>query len=148
MNYENTYHRGEVYYIFKGLGDGSEMQSGRPGIIVSSDIVNRENTTVNVVFLTTQPKKDCITHVEIRSTNKISTALCEQVQTIDTDKIGNYMCNVTDSELASIELGICLALGIDLGSNDDYKGKAEALEKKLEDTEAFYRKMIDRLCDK
>lgn len=75
--------RGEIFYIERSYGQtGSEQVDGRPAIIVSNDENNRYSGTVEVVYLTTQPKNDLPTHVEIRSSKKPSTALCEQVNSV------------------------------------------------------------------
>lgn len=115
--YERTYKRGEIYYISKGAPNyGSEQEAGRPAIIVSNDVGNTYSPVVEVVYLTTQPKNDMPTHVKIRSCKEISTALCEQITTVYTDRIGSYMCSCTDEEMDLVDQ----ALKISLGLKDDY----------------------------
>lgn len=61
--------RGEIYYINRTdatLQSGSEQYTGRPAIIVSNDKNNEFSTTAEVVYLTTQPKRNLPTHVDIR----------------------------------------------------------------------------------
>ena len=48
--------RGDILYIDKHPVVGSEQQAGRPAIIVSNEKNNRHSSTVEVVYLTTQPK--------------------------------------------------------------------------------------------
>ena len=49
----------EIYYIQSyGNERGSEQRAGRPAIIVSNDKGNQSSSTVEVVYLTTQPKHD------------------------------------------------------------------------------------------
>lgn len=106
--------RGEIYYIERGYCEGSEQQAGRPAIIVSNDINNDTSTIVEIVYLTTQPKKDLPTHVEIRSATRPSTALCEQITTVSSDRIGDYISKCTDREMESLEIAMAISLGIDL----------------------------------
>lgn len=105
--------RGEIYYVDKfGMQTGSEQFSGRPAIIVSNDENNKYSGTVEVVYLTGQPKKDLPTHVTIQSANQISVALCEQIATISKDKIGNYMASCSDFEMVKIDIALQISLGI------------------------------------
>lgn len=51
--------RGEIYYISRGgYNTGSEQQADRPGVIVSNDKNNKNSQTLEVVYLTTQPKNE------------------------------------------------------------------------------------------
>ncbi len=108
--------RGEVWYVEKGYSVGSEQQSGRPAIIVSNDKNNTYSATVEVVYLTTQPKQDLPTHVTIRSLNRISTALCEQITTVSMERLGNYCGTLTDQEMGEIDAAIKTSLGLPAAS--------------------------------
>ena len=72
--------RGQIYYIESNHQEiGSEQRAGRPAVIVSNNKNNENSTTVEVVYMTTQPKNDLPTHVFIRSSLRPSTVLCEQI---------------------------------------------------------------------
>ena len=77
----NDIKRGEMFYISRGGAsyNGSEQHADRPAVVVSNNKNNENSNVVEVVYMTTQPKTDLPTHVTIRSTGRISTALCEQV---------------------------------------------------------------------
>ena len=84
--------RGEIYYISRGgYNTGSEQQADRPGVIVSNDKNNKNSQTLEVVYLTTQPKNELPTHCTIRSTGRVSTVLCEQIHTVAVERIGKYI---------------------------------------------------------
>lgn len=70
--------------------------------------------TVEIVYLTTQPKTDLPTHCTIRSSSRTSTALCEQIQTVSTEQIGEYIGTVTVQEMAAIERCMMTSLGLDV----------------------------------
>lgn len=54
-----SYKRGEIFYIERaGDSYGSEQQAGRPAIVVSNDKNNEYSSTLEVVYLTTQPKTE------------------------------------------------------------------------------------------
>lgn len=109
------YYRGEIYYIAPRDSLGSEQFGGRPGIIVSNDMNNEYSRTVEVVLLTTRDKKPLPTHVKIESAKYPSTALCEQIDTIDKDRIGNYVGSVTAKEQKAIDEALIVSLMLDMG---------------------------------
>ena len=109
-----TIKRGQIYYVARGYTTGCEMWGGRPGIIMSNDQNNRASGTVEVVYLTTRPKKDLPTHVTIRSLERESTALCEQVTSVSGDRLGRCMGEVTEAEMQSLEIAMLISLGIEM----------------------------------
>ena len=133
-----SYERGDVYYIERG-GDavGSEQYSGRPGIIVSNSQNNRNSTTVEVVYTTTSTNKaDLPTHVDITTTPRKSIALCEQIVTVSTERIGNYIGHCTKDEMLAIDVALLKSLGIKV---PDLKSDASAALAKVEEYEKKIR---------
>lgn len=112
--YERAFARGEIFYVCLRPVVVSEMQAGRPAIIVSNDKNNAYSNTVEVVYLTTQAKNDLPTHVTIRSAQRVSTALCEQVHTVDTERISDYIATCTDQEMTAIDAALMISLGIEV----------------------------------
>lgn len=108
--------RGEVYYVESYYSVGSEQRAGRPAIIVSNDKCNESSDVVEVIYLTTQPKKDLPTHVTIRSLGRESTALCEQVTSVSVDRLGDYKGAVTAAELANLEIAMLISLDLSTGN--------------------------------
>lgn len=105
--------RGEIYYIESGFQTtGSEQRPGRPAIIVSNDMNNEFSSTVEVVYLTTQPKHDLPTHVSIRSLKRDSIALCEQITSVAVERIGDFCGEVYESEMRAIEAAMLNSLGL------------------------------------
>lgn len=108
--------RGEIYYVESYYSVGSEQRAGRPAIIVSNNRNNECSSTVEVVYMTTQPKHDMPTHVTVHSTGRESIALCEQVHTVDVQRIGNYCGTCTEQEMQSIDIALLVSLGLDLSA--------------------------------
>lgn len=110
------YKRGEIYYINNGNSGqvGSEMKKDRPAIIVSNDANNKHSSVVEVVYLTSKPKKELPTHVTIRSTGRMSVALCEEPTAISTERINNYICKATDDEMEHVDIALMITLGISM----------------------------------
>lgn len=107
--------RGDIWYIGNGYpAVGSEQRPGRPAVVVSNQQNNKYGEVVEVIYLTTAPKRDLPTHVTIRSSGRVSTALCEQISTVSVERLGNYCGHVSDSELTAIENAMLISLGIQL----------------------------------
>ena len=147
--------RGDIHYIEDTRTSvGSEQRAGRPAIIVSNDANNKYSETVEVVFLTTAPKHDLPTHVTIRGTHKVSTALCEQITSVSIERIGSYLAACTDKEMEALELAMAISLDIP-DSTPQETPQVDALCKKLEaeltnvklerDT---YKRMYDDIINK
>ena len=134
--------RGEIYYISRGgYNTGSEQQADRPGVIVSNDKNNKNSQTLEVVYLTTQPKNELPTHCTIRSTGRVSTVLCEQIHTVAVERIGKYIGVCTAQEMQNIDIGLMISIGLgDAGGATkdktvvtDQKEEKKAEEKKTEE---------------
>ena len=112
---ERTVYRGEMYYIMAdGAEIGHEQQSGRPGIVVSNDKANKYSNVVEIVYLTTQEKVQLATHVHIDSAKRPSIALCEQIQSVDKVRLGDYFGTLTKEELVQLDDALIESLGLDL----------------------------------
>ena len=121
--------KGEIYYIGHSPNYlGSEQAGGRPAIIVSNNANNSNSTVYEIVYLTTQDKPPLPTHVTIRSSNRISTALCEQVASVSLDRFGDYIGEVTEEEMRA--LNIALMISFDLSEpRDTYINRADTVAK-------------------
>lgn len=106
--------RGDIFYIRHAHTVGSEIETknARPAIVVSNNSLNHHSGVVEVVFLTTAPKKDMPTHVEINATGVKSTALCEQVNSVAVERIGDFCGECTEEEMAGIDKALLTSLGI------------------------------------
>ena len=112
--------RGDIFYIYKvGETSGSVQQAGRPAVVVSNNAANASSNVIEMVFLTTQPKKSLPTHVCIRSTKRVSTALCEQISSISLERVGEYVCSCTEQEMQMIDIALLISLGIDVKDQTD-----------------------------
>lgn len=124
--------RGEIYYISRGgYNTGSEQQADRPGVIVSNDKNNKNSQTLEVVYLTTQPKNELPTHCTIRSTGRVSTVLCEQIHTVAVERIGKYIGVCTAQEMQNIDIGLMISIG--LGDGGATKDKTVVADQKAEE---------------
>ena len=113
---ERAPERGDIYWIskneYKQTGDYT-MNAGRPAVIVSCKESHGNGLTYEVVFLTTNPRFDAPTHCTIRSSKKVSTALCDQITTVSREQIGMHYGTCTPDEMATIEMCMMISLGLD-----------------------------------
>ncbi len=104
--------RGDIFFIKRFRTYGSEQQSGRPAIVVSNDVGNRYSTAIEVVYLTSQQKTPLPTHVTVYSSHRESTALCEQITSVDKTRLGEYVGHLTDEEMRAVDYALLVSLGL------------------------------------
>lgn len=153
--------RGDIFYIeyFENTV-GSEQRPGRPAIIVSNDRNNQTSATVEIVYLTTQPKMDMPTHVDVNGTGKTSTAICEQVTTISVERLGDYCGACTLDEMKRLDRALLHSLGITPAAVTECDPEQEkqavseiereciATKAKLDTMEAMYANLLQRFLDR
>lgn len=148
MAYNMEIYRGDIYYISSGSYVGSEQKSGRPGIIVSNDTSNKHSPNVEVVFLTSQEKKPLPTHVGVIC--KVpSTALCENIQTVSKERLGDFIKTCTDSEMERINEALMLSLGIAKPEIvEDFKAPVIQVNTEIETERNLYKALYEQLLDR
>lgn len=104
--------RGDIYYVANPNSTGSEQRGTRPAVIVSNELANRHSSVVEVVFLTTRSKTNLPTHIPVCSNGRPSTALCEQITSVDVSRIGTYEGALSPEEMRRIDRGLSISLGI------------------------------------
>jgi mRNA interferase MazF len=106
--------RGDIYFVKRrtDLSFGSETAKSRPGIIVSNDVLNATSDVVEVVYLTTQPKKNMPTHVDINATGTRSVALCEQIDHVSINLLDNWCGRCTVEEMSVVDQALLCSLGL------------------------------------
>lgn len=142
--------RGDIYIVKNNRPTtGHEMAKSRPAVIVSSDGLNATSEVVEVVYLTTQPKKELPTHASLSSTGRESTACCEQIDSVAVQRLGHYCGQVTDDEMAAIDAALLASLGLQ-ASQPEPRVYSEDLTEELERARAErdrYAKMVDLLLE-
>lgn len=131
----NEVKRGDIYYIVNNYQEeGSEQRAGRPAVVVSNDKGNQHSNVIEVVYLTTQPKRDLPTHIDIKSANRPSIALCEQISSVSKERLGNYIGSCTKYELDMLAAGMMISLGIDFPTPKVVQPQEKKEEKKAAET--------------
>ena len=146
--------RGEIYYIESGTGAiGHEQHANRPAVILSD---YPDDRIVTIVYLTTKEKADSPLHVSVKSSAKNSTAICEQVTTVDKSRVKSFMGVCSKDELAAIEAGVLSWLGLaapnieeseqhDLDYYDELAADNARLREQLSETERENSELFDEV---
>lgn len=106
--------RGNIYYVSNHTATGSEQCGRRPAVIVSNNAGNATSKTVEIVYLTTKPKTDLPTHVVVRSAPQPSTALCEQITCVSTDRLEEFVGACTAQEMERINYALRISLDLNI----------------------------------
>lgn len=142
--------RGDIYIIRRRNTVGSEIQKARPGIIVSCDALNNTSTVVEVVYLTTQPKRELPTHAQIEATGRPSVALCEQVDSVSVQLLGECVGRLSDEEMQDVNRALLCSLGLDDDEPATYRCNTGGLTYNIAEVIAErnrYAAMIDLLLE-
>ncbi len=109
--------RGDVFYADLRPTYGSEQSGIRPVIVVQNDTGNKHSPTVIVAAITaSRTKANLPTHIPLDSLPQLrynSTALLEQIRTIDKRRLLDYICTASPQIMNQIDA----ALAISVGSN-------------------------------
>lgn len=77
----------------------------------------------------------------IRSTGRTSIALCEQVSSVSTERVNNYIGQVTDQEMENIDIALMISLGINRGVKavSQYE---DTIQKQLQEIDDLKKEII------
>lgn len=148
--------RGDMYWVRDPGTTGVEASFKRPHIIISSDKGNETSSLLIGARMSTTSRWGAI-NVPVRSGAKTSTVMCNQIYGIDRDRLENYIGTVTEEEMAEIDRGLRVALGLtkEPAVGEDWRDKKIAeLEGKLAEkddaktAEAVERDMWKRMYEK
>ena len=99
--------RGEVYWIDLGQPVGHEPVFRRPGVIVSTDVVNNGAGDLVVVVPVTPTNYGLRSHIEVvaedNSPGRSSFARCDQVRAIASPRVEERIGNLSHEELQAID---------------------------------------------
>lgn len=105
--------KGDIYIIRRRDTIGAEIQKARPGIIVSCNTLNDTSTVAEVVYLTTSPRRNLPTHAHIQATGRPSVALCEQIDSVSVQLLGECVGHLSDEETQDVNRALLCSLGLD-----------------------------------
>ena len=139
--------RGDIFYVNRFPTVGGGIHTGRPAIVVSNNEINENNGTIEVVYLTTRIKPELPTHVRISSSARESIALCEQVDNVALERLGDYHGCISKEEMTRIDIALLVSLDLYTRSQEQMDDVVAADEKRPtehEDTEKMAALMAER----
>jgi mRNA interferase MazF len=113
---EKSIKRGEIYLADLRPVVGSEQGGVRPVVIIQNEKGNQYSPTTIIVTLSTCNKKSQMpTHVKIHKTHKNglnsdSVALCEQLRTIDKQRIKDRIGMLDENTLGDVLSAVAVSL--------------------------------------
>lgn len=105
--------RGQIWWCkFSTSFDGSVQGKTRPIIIISNDLANKHSNCLLGIPTTTQIKKDMPTHTVFELNNNMCTALAENLMSVNSNNLTDYIGSVDDELLFVLEDTVRVALGL------------------------------------
>ena len=107
--------RGDVYYADLSGVVGSEQGGIRPVVVIQNDKGNRYSKTIVVAPISKKMSKPRIpTHVIFSddALHYVSMILCEQLRTIDKQRLGQWICTLDERTMRRIDCAIKVSLAI------------------------------------
>jgi mRNA interferase MazF len=114
---DNFPHRGEVYFASLDPVFGSEQGGQRPVLIIQNDLGNRYSSIVIVASITSAPPKkrfqtDVIIQPGVGGRTAMSRIQLNQIRTLDKRRLGRYIAQLTDEQIAQVDEAIKISLGL------------------------------------
>ena len=95
--------RGDIYWVDLEPTKGAEIKKLRPCVIVSATPINKARHTVIVVPLSTSAKPRSPIVIEVKCLDKLVTAVCDQIRTVDKSRLVKPAGKVTLVDLEVLE---------------------------------------------
>lgn len=117
----NVITRGDIFYAYLGIGKGSEQgsrENGIPVLVIQNDVGNRYSRTLIVAPITASDKPILPTHVLLRNIDFLkinSIVLLEQIKTIDSIRLSNYIGHLNKEIMAKIDIALSISVGLNKG---------------------------------
>ncbi len=143
--------RGDIFYVYRNAKreTGSEMEAGRPGIVVSNNGNNANSNVLQMVYCTTQEKPNLPTHCKVSSTNRTSTVLCEQIHSVDVMRLGDYVGQCSQNEMDMIDKCLAVSLALNpVSTCDSASENNEALINERDTYKFMYEQLLERVIGK
>lgn len=145
VNYREV-RRGDVYWMRMDYGYGYETGSGRPVVIISSDVGNEKSPTLIGAYTTRQEKYGRV-FVPVVIDGEYSWVKCADLVTFDRNKrMGKYITTLTDAQMEEVDRGLRVALDLDYDS--DYEDEYEEEIEESDDEEEYEEEESENLEEK
>ena len=107
---------GEIYWVHRDPGQGSEIRKTRPGLVVSNDLNNVHASTVTVLPITTEPSPPRAFEVPLLpgtcGNKETAKAKASQIRTVDKVRLGDLLGAVPPAAMSLADAAMKLHLGM------------------------------------
>lgn len=107
--------RGDIFYADLSPVLGCEQGGVRPVLVIQNDIGNKYSPTLIVAAITSKPKRELPTHVEVLSIEllqKNSVVLLEQIRTIDRIRLLDYIGSLSRIRMLLVDRALAVSVGL------------------------------------
>lgn len=107
--------RGDIFYADLSPVLGCEQCGVRPVLVIQNDIGNKYSPTLIVAAITSKPKRELPTHVEVLSIEalqKNSVVLLEQIRTIDRIRLLDYIGSLIRLCMSLVDRALAVSVGL------------------------------------
>ena len=107
--------RGDVFYANLSPVVGSEQGGMRPVLVIQNDKGNKYSNTIIVAPISKKMSKPPIpTHVIFSNDalDYVSMILCEQLRTIDKQRLGQWICTLAEDTMMKVDHAIKVSLNL------------------------------------
>jgi mRNA interferase MazF len=107
--------RGDIFYADLSPVLGCEQGGVRPVLVIQNDIGNKYSPTLIVAAITSKPKRELPTHVEVLSIEalqKNSVVLLEQIRTIDRIRLLDYIGSLSRIRMSLVDRALAVSVGL------------------------------------
>lgn len=124
--------RGEIYWVSVDGSIGSEMQTGRTGVVLSGNKRNATSDTVIIAYSTSQSFGNDPLRVGVCVFGKHYKIVCDQIRTVDKQRLTKYVAALSEEEMARVTGAVANALCVPLKTNVVTEDNKELLSLKVE----------------
>lgn len=111
----NKFLRGQIWWYENAKTyDGNVQGKTRPVIIISNNKANENSNNITVIPCTTEIKRlDMKTHIKFILNDKENISLCENILTINKNKLIEYIGTCNEELMKKFEYGLRVAIGLE-----------------------------------
>lgn len=143
-----TFDRGEIYWVSVDGSVGSEIQTGRPAVVISGTGSNAENDTVIIAYLDSSTEKRHPHIVSVSSSGRISKVLCNQIRTVSKRRFTKYIGKLSKDDMSRVTGALASAMCIPLPSGKIENQTVIAEDKQPDVDLLVERDMYKRMYEK
>lgn len=143
MSYDSVTHReilrGDIFWVYNNVNStGFEMRKTRPAVIIGTSQMDR--SLVNIVWLSASCY-DSPTNIDVKTAIEESKAVCGQITTVSTERLGTFIGKCAKDEFDNIMAAINEVLGTSITPCDN--SEDEALLAKAAATAAVAARLLE-----